>query len=248
MNEPVVLIGGFGSHWRDYWSFSRAIARVSGRRVFITSINRLTWLVAGFTDYYILLERAAKAVAHALDVTKASCVILVGHSAGGVVARSYLADRLSRPHRTPYNGYQRVQRIVMVGSPLHPLTETKHAGMKHAAWVDREYPGAFFAPDVQYLSVLGRLIEGRRDGTPSERRAYNSYRYVCGKGDVWGDGVVPNLMSQLDGVPCVQLEGVGHSPGWGPRWYGSDESTVRLWWDYFEQGDVPLQHTGEMLV
>ena len=52
--NPIVLIGGFGSHWTDYNSMGKYLARVSGRRVFIANINRLSWVVGGFTDYFLV--------------------------------------------------------------------------------------------------------------------------------------------------------------------------------------------------
>lgn len=248
MREPVVLIGGYGSHWGEYQRFARALANVSGRRVFVASITRFSWLVAGFTDYVLLVDRAAKAVEHALRQTGAERAILVGHSAGGVIARGYLADRLIQPHHTPHHGYRYVSRLITLGSPLGAVENPKHLGLSHAAWLDREFPGAYYAPGVQYLTVYGKLIEGKLDGTWAEQRAFRNYEYVSGIGAQWGDGVVPNSLSRIDGVPSLEIDGVGHSPWWGPRWYGCDEATVRLWWDYFEQGDAPAHDFGRMVV
>jgi pimeloyl-ACP methyl ester carboxylesterase len=248
MLEPIVLIGGYGSHWKYYRTFGEALARVSGRRVFIASITSVTWLVANVTDYILLINRTHKAVLHALAETKADKVILVGHSAGGVVARAYLADRLVMPDHVAYHGYQRVSRMIALGSPLGAVEHARHVGLRHATWLDREFPGAYYAPGVQYLTVYGRLIEGKRDGNLSERQAYHNYEYLGGNGAQWGDGVVPNALSRIDGVPSVEIDGVGHSPWWGPRWYGSDEQTVRAWWEYFELGDAPAQDFGRMMV
>jgi pimeloyl-ACP methyl ester carboxylesterase len=248
VNEPIVLIGGYGSHWTYYRDFGRALARVSGRRVFIASINSLTWVVADLTDYILLIERTHQAVLHALAETGASKVVLVGHSAGGVVARAYLADRLVKPYHVAYHGYQRVSRLYALGSPLATAEDAPHVGLRHAAWIEREFPGAYYAPGVQYLTVYGRLIQGKRNGTQREQRAYRSYAYLCGDGEQWGDGVVPNMLSRIDGVPSIEIDGVGHSPLWGPRWYGSDDQTVRMWWEYFDLGDAPAQDFGRMVV
>lgn len=35
---------------------------------------------------------------------------------------------------------------------------------------------------------------------------------VCGKADVWGDGIVPVVAAHLDGARNVDLEGAYHSP------------------------------------
>jgi pimeloyl-ACP methyl ester carboxylesterase len=248
MSEPVVLIGGYGSHWAQYREFGRMLARISGRRVFITNFTHVTWMVAGLTDYILLVTRAHQAVQHALAETGASKVILVGHSAGGIVARAYLADRLLKPSHTPYHGYRNVARVFLVGSPLAVNDNASNVGLRQAAWLHQQFPGAYFGPDVQYLCVYGRLIEGHARGTLRQRQAFNTYQLMTGEGAQWGDGVVPNAISRIDGVPSIELDGVGHSPLWGPRWYGSDEATIRLWWHYFELGDAPAQDLGRMMV
>lgn len=247
MNEPVVLIGGLGSGWHDYQSYGRALARVSGRRVFITGIRRISWVIAGLGDYYLLLHRAAAAVNHALEQTGASKVILVGHSAGGIIGRSYLADRLEKPSRAAYRGHERVSRFIALGSPLRVDGSPRHPGLRRAAWIDREFPGAYYAPGVQYLCVSGRYVEGKRRGTVEQQRAYRSYAFVSGRGGQWGDGVVPSAMSRLDGAPHLEIDGLGHSPGWG-RWYLFDETTIAQWWHYFDQADAPARELGRMAV
>ena len=126
MNEPIVLIGGYGSHWAGYQHFARGLARVSGRRVFIADITHITWLVADVTDYILLVNKAHDAVEYALAKTGASKVALVGHSAGGIIARAYLADRLLKPDHTPRSGYQRVSHLITLGSPLGAVEDHRH--------------------------------------------------------------------------------------------------------------------------
>ncbi|HQV70419.1 MAG TPA: alpha/beta fold hydrolase [Thermoflexales bacterium] len=244
MNEPIILIGGFGSHWSDYNQFARVLANVSGRRVFIVGINRFSWVVGGLlSDYTLLINRTHHAVAHAIQQTGAEKVILVGHSAGGVVARGYLADKAVKQHHVAYSGYERVSRIITLGSPLRAVKSALHPGLDQAGWVDQNYPGAYYAPQVQYLTVSGNLIKGKPVGTPSEMLAYTNYEFIGGDGAQTGDGVVPHNVSSLDGVPSLMLEGIAHSTQWG-RWFGSDENTVRLWWNYFDLGDAPLPRQG----
>jgi triacylglycerol esterase/lipase EstA (alpha/beta hydrolase family) len=240
MNEPIVLVGGYRSHWRYYQSFGRSLARVSGRRVFITSIQPITWMIARYIDSALMVTRTSQAVQYALAQTGAQKVILVGHSAGGVIARAYLADRLMKQAPTVYNGYRYVSRVITLGSPLKAVDGAQHPELRLAAWLDQEFPGAYYAPEIQYLSVYGKLIEGRRFGTPMQRRAYAYYHYLSGTGGQWGDGVVPSALSQVDGIPSLELNDVGHSPLWGTRWYGGDESIIRSWWSYFDQADAPL--------
>ena len=93
IEDPIVIIGGFGSDWRDYREMARLLAGISGRRVFVTHVARASWVLGGISDYKLLVERAHQAVLHALDATGARSVALVGHSAGGIIGRGYLADR-----------------------------------------------------------------------------------------------------------------------------------------------------------
>jgi pimeloyl-ACP methyl ester carboxylesterase len=235
MQEPIVLIGGFGSHWTDYRPVAKMLSHVSGRRVFITGVTRLSWVVGGLVSYSVMLDRAHHAVQHALEKTGADRVIVVGHSAGGVVGRAYLGDQALKPHYTVYNGHERVSRLITLGSPLKAAENATRPGMREANWVDQTYPGPYF-PNTQYLSVSGRVIEGRRDGTVRERQAYDSYKWISGDGAQWGDGVVPLSLSQLAGAPALTLDGVGHSPGW-ERWFFSSLDVIRSWWHYFDKGD-----------
>lgn len=243
--SPIVLIGGFGSHWADYKPVAKMLSHVSGRRVFITGINRLSWVVGGLVDYSLMIGRAHHAVMHALEKTGADKVILVGHSAGGVVGRAYLGDQRIKAHHPAHHGHERVSRLITLGSPLRAAEGATRPGMKQASWVDKAYPGAFY-PNVEYLTVTGKLIEGRRDGTIRERQAHESYAWISTVGEQWGDGVVPLSMSTLDGVPSLVLDGIGHSPNWG-RWYFSTLSIIRSWWHYFDLGDAPTLTRTEAL-
>ncbi|MCX6017114.1 MAG: alpha/beta hydrolase [Chloroflexi bacterium] len=235
--DPILLIGGFGSHWSDYKPGARMLSHVSGRRVFIVSINRLSWLVGGFVDYSLMLTRVHNAVQHALQQTGTERIMLVGHSAGGVIGRAYLGGKRMRPHQPTYSGHEHVTRLVTLGSPLRAVDGSSRPGVSHAAWVDRNYPGAFY-PKVQYLTVSGRLIEGKSNGSPRQRAAYTSYAWISTTGEQWGDGVVPLSLSTLDSTPSLVLHGIGHSPNWG-RWFFSTPAIVRSWWNYFDLGDAP---------
>ena len=246
-NDPIVIVGGFGSHWRDYKPGARALQRISGRRVFVANINRFTWPIANFTSYALLLDITHKAVTEALRETGATRVTLVGHSAGGAIARAYLADDLDgvEPRRAfvgavkAFHGHERVSRFIALGSPLHVIDnfERQRKPLRYIAWVNQRFPGAYFA-NVQYLSVYGRASEGKPNGLHHERVAYQYYQYLSGFGNQWGDGVVPNALSRVDGIPSLELEGMSHSP-LATSWYLSDEAAIRRWWHYFDVGDAP---------
>lgn len=46
---------------------------------------------------------------------------------------------------------------------------------------------------------------------------------VCGRADVWGDGVVPEVSAHLDGALNISIDGIYHSP------VGSDDA-LRPWY------------------
>ena len=246
-NEPIVIVGGFGSHWRDYKLGAVVLQRISGRRVFIANIKRYTWPIANFTSYTLLLELTHKAVVEAMRETGATHVTLIGHSAGGAIARAYLADDLDgietrRSHAgrvKAFHGHERVSRFIALGSPLQVINnfERERKPLRYIDWVHQRFPGAFF-PGVQYLSVYGRAAEGKSSGLRHEKVAYQYYQYLSGFGNQWGDGVVPNALSRVDGIPSLELEGMSHSP-LATSWYLSDEAAIRRWWHYFDVGDSP---------
>ena len=253
--EPIVLLGGFGSHWRDYKPGAEMLQRVSGRRVFIADIKRYTWPVASLTSYTLLLEITHKAVQQALNETGATKVILIGHSAGGAIARAYLADDLAgietrRPYAarvSAFHGHQRVSRFIALGSPLQVVENfaNERKPLRYIAWIHQRFPGAYFA-GVRYLSVYGRASLGKTGGLRHEQVAFRYYQYLSGHGDQWGDGVVPNALSRVDGIPSLELEGVSHSP-LATQWYLGDEDNIRRWWHYFDVGDAPQQITNSAL-
>ena len=76
-------------------------------------------------------------------------------------------------------------------------------------WTDKNLPGAFLAEKgVHYVTVASDLIKGSEfaeNGTPA-KAAYNSYRLVCGTGDVPGDGVVPLQSAHLPEAAQITMQ------------------------------------------
>jgi pimeloyl-ACP methyl ester carboxylesterase len=188
----------------------------------VVGANPVDWLraVSG-SGWSRILEKLDREVRRAAEAHSAR-VVLVGHSAGGVIGRLYLSPQPFRGRS--FAGLERVAHLVTLGSP-----NTNQVIGRMRRWVDAQYPGAFFAPAVRYTCVAGRLREGRRHGTAAERAAYSLYRKLGGEGATWGDGLVPVTVALLPGATTVILEGVGHGPVLSPRWYGSAE-IVKAWW------------------
>jgi pimeloyl-ACP methyl ester carboxylesterase len=167
---PVVIVGGYLSSPNDYLAMARLLADPPYRRlVYVTQITRADWFALRDPDFRPVLDLLARTVELALQETGATQVELIGHSAGGRLARSYLSDQ---PYRgTLYNGQAHVARLITLGT-AHTTYEVWVK--QFAGWVNTNYPGAFFS-HIAYRSVVGRSVEGRRFGTPEEILAYRSY-------------------------------------------------------------------------
>lgn len=224
--NPIVIVGGFLSSPDDYLRMARMLAAPPrGRIVYITQIRRADWFALRDPDFRPVLDMVARTVALALSETGAERIDLIGHSAGGRLARSYLSDQDYMG--TSYNGQRHVARLTTLGT-AHTTYEIWVKGF--AGWLDTNYPGAFFK-HIAYRSVAGRSVMGRRFGNPEELLAYRSYGVSFSEGAQIGDGVVPTAACYLAGADNLVLEGVRHVPYNAPRtWYGAPD-VVPLWFD-----------------
>ena len=151
-----------------------------------------------------------------------SRVVLVGHSAGGVMGRLFLSPEPFRGVR--FNGVEQIKHLITLGSPHRNVR-----GARIRRWVDQQYPGAYFAPEVTYTTVAGRAIQGDLQGTLKSRVVHLLYRQLSGDVGEWGDGIVPLTSARLDGARNLVLDDVAHAPTGGRRWYGTS-AVVREWW------------------
>jgi len=140
-------------------------------------------------------------------------VVLVGHSAGGWLARALCLDEVwARQH---------VRAIVSLGAPhLGPPPDVADQTRGTVANLNVQAPGAFLrgaassggmnaAPSsLVYVTVASGRIVGDAAAPPGSaaRTAYNSYQMVCGEGDVQGDGIVPLSSAHLDGATQLTLD------------------------------------------
>lgn len=222
--QPVVIFGGFLSVPTAYRSMYGQLAEMTGQTVRIVDAWTHDWIRSTTrAGWARLLGKLERAVLEAVRHSATGKVTLVGHSAGGVMGRLYLSDRPFLGHI--YRGTDYVDRLITLGSPHH-----NRSGGQIRRWVDEQYPGAYFAPQVQYVCVAGKRVQGRRDGSVGQRLAYRSYLRLSGAGDSWGDGLVPIESAILPGWHPIILEGVSHFSLSSVAWYGSAEVIPR-WWD-----------------
>jgi pimeloyl-ACP methyl ester carboxylesterase len=228
---PIVILGGFGSNYNQYRKLQSFLVELSGRPVSIAPISLIDWIGVVTSDSYgDLLRIVHKAVQSALTRNQAQRVTLVGHSAGGVLARIYMGDQPYGAQRLVYNGFNYVDTLVTLGTPHNTRSNGRHGGHNQIAFAQETYPGAYWR-FVRYISVMGKDVFGSRSGHSAERGAWQSYQMLDGDGYQWGDGVIPLRSGLLAGSYKVVVEGLRHDQRPESRWYGSSIPAVRSWWE-----------------
>jgi triacylglycerol esterase/lipase EstA (alpha/beta hydrolase family) len=226
MNRPIVILGGWLSTPDDYLGMARILAAPPySRIVYITQVSRAQWAALRDPDFTPVLDLLAATVDVARRETGSDQVDLIGHSAGGRLARAYLAAEALDSSR--YDGQSHVQSLITLGT-AHSTVEVWVA--QFAGMVNERYPGAFYK-HISYRSVAGRGVQGKRIGTLEEMIAWRSYQVSFGNGDQNGDGVIPTSACYLAGADNLIIDGARHVPYNAPRtWYGAPE-VVPLWMD-----------------
>ncbi len=220
--EPVVVLGGFLSSPGFYHEMCGAIQKLRNCAVETADVWIWHWAAAvsarGWSRILDLLHEAVTTLAPRSPTGK---VVLVGHSAGGVIGRLYLSP--DPFHGRTYAGLDCISTLITLGSPHH---NPERARLRRH--VEERLPGAFYSPAVRYVAVAGRAVAGFRDGSLRQRRAGWFYDHLSGRREQWGDGLVPVAAALLEGADEVVLDGVHHAPVFGTPWYGSPE-IVEQW-------------------
>jgi len=228
MRQAIIIIGGYNSLWPYYLKMARDLEDLSGLRAVGVPLMIWDWQKAERRqDAADLLRKLSETVVWARRRLQAERFILVGHSAGGILARLYLCEQ--PVWGQVYAGVEHVTEIITLGSP-HLSDRGTDSGWFLSDEANRLVPGTPYAGAVRYRIVAGQYLKGRENGTYRERRAFHLYRYFAGRGDIWGDGMVPLQSAGLDGTETLVLEGVAHSGKMGRNWYGGSKAVARRWW------------------
>ncbi|BAS76801.1 uncharacterized protein [Oryza sativa Japonica Group] len=269
--RPAVILPGLGNNTADYARLAAALRDDHGvPAVAVARVSRPDWLrnAAGLVDpsywrcnlrprpvldWY--LKRVDEAVSEARELSPNEGISLIGHSAGGWLARVYMEEfdasdislllTLGTPHLPPPKGTPGV------------IDQTR--GL--LTYVEKNCAPAVYTPELKYVCIAGRYIQGApltgntiattddilAVDTPSDiaeavmvstndkstqsgptlraRFIGQGYKQVCGRADVWGDGVVPEVSAHLEGALNISFDGVYHSPVGSDDeqrpWYGS---------------------------
>jgi pimeloyl-ACP methyl ester carboxylesterase len=228
MSQAIVIIGGYNSLWPAYLKLARVLEHLSGLQAIGVPLMPWDWWAADREENATnILQKLEETVVWARSRFQADRFILIGHSAGGVIARLYLHEGAVWGH--VYAGVEHVDAVVTLGSP-HCNSRQAEVGWFVVNTANQLVPGTPYAEQVRYRAVAGKYVQGRRPGTLKEMRASRLYQVIGGQSDAWGDGMVPLHCAQLPGAETIVLEGVAHSAKVDRHWYGNSEAIVRRWW------------------
>ncbi|KFK25991.1 hydrolase-like protein [Arabis alpina] len=271
-HRPAVILPGLGNNSGDYKKLEVTLGEY-GVPVVVAAVSRIDWLrnAAGLVDpaywrgtlrprpvldWY--LKRIDDAVREANELARGQRLSLIGHSAGGWLARVYMEEY----------GNSDISLLLTLGTPHLPPPRGQSGVIDQTRgllyYVEEHCAKAVYTPELRYVCIAGRYIRGARlvnnadadvesdvtvginggeaiselaaiasdkkrglvvSSGPSFRARFvgQGYKQVCGKADVWGDGVVPEVSGHLEGALNVTFDGVYHSP------VGSDDTT-RPWY------------------
>lgn len=218
MPYPSVILPGYLAGSQDY----ETMAKHLNSKGFVSVIVPLKWWewlpTVGGRSVVPIIDRLDATVKQVLQTYNTDKVNIIGHSAGGWLARIYLGERPY--YNRVWQAKDWVSHLVTLGTPhisKEPWTK------KNLGFVNENYPGAFYQ-NIKYVCVAGKAVSGKDNWL-----AYQSYSLTCGDGDAWGDGITPIEAAHLPGANNITIPSATHSPK-RPPWYGT-ETIIDRWVD-----------------
>ncbi len=233
LRPSVLIVGGFLTSPPIYRPMARRLLARGAARVEVAPLWFSDWAAATIVGMGPLLGRAARAIEGIHRRAREVPVIVVGHSAGGVVARLVTSPQ---PFQGRFVGVaEAVGALVTLGSPHNVRAEPwrgQRAGCDAALFLERTIPGAYFAPKTAYVTVGSRMYGGtRRPGLRGPQfYGVNAYALLLGEEgrSAVGDGLVPLECAHLAGARQITFDDVPHGH-MGKGWYGDDVALDRWW-------------------
>lgn len=228
MSNPIVIVPGSGM-WGGIFEEMRWHLGASFERekIFIVPLTTLDWIGLPPSP-----ERSTNRVMRALHETIRQAqqrypdepIRIVGHSGGGTAAMIYL---LGKPFQGEAYPETPVTQLLTLGAPFF---STERYGKLKSDFIAAHLDDGFFAR-VRTVCVASKTRFGNPSGSLAERSAFEFYKNTNGRGDVWGDGVVPLDSCWLSGATNVELQDVEHLPAPFRTWYGS-RAAVEAWQEF----------------
>lgn len=203
--HPVLIVPGLFAPPRAYRHWQQQLQRCWPQAVIRTvDIPAWAWwgtLRENFAPALRLISRAAQDLQLATD---GQPLTLIGHSAGGRLARLWLAERSYRGIEC--GGHRLTSAVVMLGAAQRT---TEPWSRRSVTWANEHLPGPFY-PHVRYITVIGRGLSGRWPLLGTLTPVALNYRTQGGVAEEWGDGVIPLSAASLPGAINCVLDGVWH--------------------------------------
>lgn len=239
--SPVVLVvGGFLTTPGWYRPLAAALRARGAAAVVIAPVHPPDWILCSVRGLGPVTTRVARALLRAGEASAAdpasrgAPILLVGHSAGGIVARLLTSPEPFEGRRLGASG--RIGALVTLGTPHLVGDEARWGGRiatAGARFANRHVPGARFAPTTGYLAVASRYVVGHDlvedDHSRFMRRLYEEVHPAPDQPMVAGDGLVPVASALLPGARHLVLDDAVHGPGVRYPWYGQ-EGQLDAWW------------------
>ncbi|MDY7023289.1 MAG: alpha/beta hydrolase [Cyanobacteriota bacterium] len=232
MPLPTVILPGFFAGASDYYPLEKDLNQ-RGIPTVVVPLRKRDWFpTIGGRSMVPILQQLNMTIQQVLQKYSVPQINLIGHSAGGWIARIYMGEKPYTVHgdvieavKGLWNMNSVVNTLITLGTP-HISQErwTK----KNLDFVKDNYPGAFYS-QVRYVCIAGKAVYGAR--TFKTWLPYNSYQLTIGQGETWGDGITPVEAAHLKGAENLTLDGVWHSPRSPGKWYGSPD-VVANWLKY----------------
>lgn len=152
-STAVVIIPGYGSDALQYESMRKSLADVlPGAFVSVAPVRGRTWIrTLGGRPVSPILSIIDRAVEDARREAGVERVTLVGHSAGGWIARIWLS-RSAAYHGVVWRGADRAHALICLGTPQMSAEPVTRLNMQ---FVGTHCPDCAEAPDVEYICVAG---------------------------------------------------------------------------------------------
>lgn len=182
--DPTVLIlGGFMAAPPFYRRLPERLMRRGAAAVVIADVWTPDWILSMRRGAGAVATRSARALLRASRLAEQSSrsrgapLLVIGHSAGGIIARILTSNAPFEGRRL--GGAGRIGAIVTLGTP-HVLalasTRRGEASARTSNFASEHVPGAYFSPAVAYVSITSGRIVGRSNGNLRERAMFRVYR------------------------------------------------------------------------
>jgi hypothetical protein len=231
VRPDVLIVGGYLTEPLFYRPMRARLLERGAARVSVAPIHLVDWIAAAFAGFGPLLLQCGRAIRAARRASR-SPLLVVGHSAGGIVARLAMSPR-------PFDGRHAgvatdVACLVTLGTPhlLRPHAAWRgNAGQRATRFLAREEPDALFAPSTRRVTVGSIAVPPRgADPAPPPKQLLNRIltAFVGPSDDVGGDGIVTDDLARSEGARHITLPDALHGTYGGP-WYG-DGHVIDRWW------------------